>query len=223
MVAYEKELIEVLRALNESGALKHCIVSGSWAMWFYQRVFLDFTPRIETSDLDLYLPNPKTARGEGLSGELRKLSYIRSDDCLTGKTTFVSASGFEIEFLTVPDRTMSNVIRVPGLSLGAEALPKMAPVGWNYIEVEIDNLVVKVVSPASFVMQKLLINQERKPESKREKDLDAVRYVLTFVKASHKYSDELKTSIESSPKKWKKAILDAAKNNGIELTNALLA
>ena len=60
MAAYEKELIEVLRALDGSGALKHCIVSGSWVMWFYQRVFLDFTPRIETSDLDLYLPNPNS-------------------------------------------------------------------------------------------------------------------------------------------------------------------
>lgn len=29
MLAYEEELIAVLRALNETGALRYCIISGS--------------------------------------------------------------------------------------------------------------------------------------------------------------------------------------------------
>ena len=76
---------------------------------------------------------------------------------------------------------------------------------------------VKVASPVSFVIQKLLINEERKPEWKKEKDLDAVRYVLIYVKASRKYNEELKESILSAPRKWKKAIIDTAAKNGIDL------
>lgn len=217
MPEYELEMHAVMKALNSSGALPHCIVTGSWAMYFYKSIFEDFHPRVETTDLDMYLPNPKSATAENLPVRLRELSYIRSDDALTGKTTFLSSSGFEIEFLTVPDRTMSPVVRVRGMSVGAEALPKMAPIGWNYIELEWEGMKVKVASPASFVIQKLLINEERKPEWKKEKDLEAVRYVLIYVKASRKYNEELKESVLSAPKKWKKAIIDTAAKNGIDL------
>ena len=93
----------------------------------------------------------------------------------------------------------------------------MAPIGWNYVELEWEGMQIKVASPASFVIQKLLINGERKPEWKREKDLDAVRYVLIRVKASQKYRDELKESILSAPRKWRNAIIAAAAKNGIDL------
>jgi len=170
-----------------------------------------------TTDLDMYLPNAKTAMAESLTDGLRKLSYLRKDDSLTGKTTFISQNGFEIEFLTVPDRTMSPVVRVKGFSIGAEALPKMAPIGWNYIEIEWEGLKIKVASPASFILQKLLINDERKPDWKKEKDIDAVRYVLEYVLASPKYSFELKETLNSSPPKWRKAILNTANKYNINL------
>ena len=166
MPEYENEMRRVMKALNEAGALPHCIVTGSWAMYFYKSIFEDFHPRVETTDLDMYLPDPKSAKAENLPMLLRELSYIRSDDTLTGKTTFLSSNGFEIEFLTVPDRTMSPVLRVPGMSIGAEALPKMAPIGWNYVEIEWEGMRLKVASPASFIIQKLLINEERKGLSK---------------------------------------------------------
>lgn len=53
-------------------------------------------------------------------------SLRQTDDSMTGKTTFLSSSGFEIEFLTLSDRTMSPALRVPGMSIGAEALSQMA-------------------------------------------------------------------------------------------------
>lgn len=103
------------------------------------------------------------------------------------------------------------------MSVGAEALPKMAPIGWNYVEIDYEGMQVKVASPASFVLQKLLINEERKPEWKKAKDLEAVKYVLGYVKASKKYAEELKKSIEEAPRKWRKTILDTAKNHNIDL------
>ena len=87
-----------------------------------------------------------------MPARLRELSYIRSEDSLTGKTAFVSSNGFEIEFLTIPDRTMSSVVRVPGMAIGAEALPKMAPIGWNYVEVQWEGMTIRVASPSSFII-----------------------------------------------------------------------
>ena len=93
----------------------------------------------------------------------------------------------------------------------------MAPAGWNYIQVEFNGLTVNVTSPVSFVLQKLLINNEWKDEYKKQKDLDAIRYVLSFVKSSNKYSEELKASLDTYPKKWKKTILENASKNNIKL------
>ena len=133
MNRYEQEMLDVLKALNDSGAIKHCIIAGSWSMYFYKYIFEGFVPRVETTDLDLFLPNPKKAVCDKLDEKLIKLQYIKNSDYLTGKTMFLSSDGFSIEFLVTPDRTMSNIMKIPGMSIVAEALPKMAPAGWNYI------------------------------------------------------------------------------------------
>ena len=195
----------VLNALHEANALKDIIITGSWAMYFYKQIFDDFIPRVETTDLDLYLPNPKKASGKDLPAKLSKYSYIRHNDYITGKTMFLSDEGFSIEFLTLPDRNMTPTIEVKGLNVVAEALPKMAPAGWNYVQIEYNGLTVNIVSPVSFVLQKLLINKERKPENKKEKDIDAVKYVLTYINASHKYSEELKQSLQEYPKEMEES------------------
>ena len=93
----------------------------------------------------------------------------------------------------------------------------MAPAGWNYVQIEYNGLTINIVSPVSFVLQKLLINKERKLENKKEKDIDAVKYVLTYINASHKYSEELKQSLQKYPKKWKKAIIETAEKYNIDL------
>lgn len=217
MKNYEKEMINVIRALDESQALKHVVITGSWALYFYSNIFNGFVPRTETTDLDLYLPNPKKAIGENLSTKMRQYTYKKNNDYLTGKTTFLSEDGFSVEFLVVPDRTMSNTIKIEGLDVVAEALPKTAPLGWNSISVCFENWMINIVSPVSFVLQKLLINKERKPEYKKIKDIDAVIYVLGFIKASKKYQEELVASFETYPKKWKKTILETAKENRINL------
>ena len=36
MKNYENEMIKVLHALNDSGALPYVIISGSWSMYFYK-------------------------------------------------------------------------------------------------------------------------------------------------------------------------------------------
>ena len=55
-----------------------------------------------------------------------------------------------------------------------------------------------------FVIQKLLINNERNQNIKKDKDLDAIKYVLGFVKASNKYRKELEESLFTYSKTWKK-------------------
>lgn len=217
MIEYENEMIDIINALDKGNFLSHCVISGSWCMYFYKYIFEEFIPPIATTDLDIFLPSVSKIKDSKLTQILADLDYIREDDFLSGKTKYYSKDGFEIEFLTVPNRTMNNVVIIKADNIGAEALPKMAPAGWNYIQVEFNGLTVNVTSPVSFVLQKLLINNERKDEYKKQKDLDAIRYVLSFVKSSNKYSEELKASLDTYPKKWKKTILENASKNNINL------
>ena len=83
MKSYENEMRNVLNALHKANALKDIIITGSWAMYFYKQIFDDFIPRVETTDLDLYLPNPKRASGNDLPAKLSKDSYIRHNDYIT--------------------------------------------------------------------------------------------------------------------------------------------
>lgn len=73
---------------------------------------------------------------------------------------------------------------------------------------------MNVPSPASYCLQKLLINKER-AEDKKAKDLDAVRYILGYVVTSAKYSREFIESFNALPKKWKKAVIETMTANGI--------
>lgn len=105
---------------------------------------------------------------------------------------------------------MNSVIRINSIGISAEALPKMKVAEWNYITVKYNGYDVNVPSPASYCLQKLLINKERS-EAKKAKDIDAVKYILRYVVASVKYKEEFIESFNSAPKKWKKAIQETIK------------
>lgn len=212
MVKFESKMLDIIEALHKSGLLKNCIISGSWAMFFYKEIFEGFIPPIATTDFDIFLPNVSRIKEGNINKLLIDLDYLRDDDSLTGKTKYYSKDGFEIEFLTVPDRTMNNVIKIHSIGIGAEALPKMKVAEWNYITVKYNGYEVNVPSPASYCLQKLLINKERE-EVKKAKDIDAVKYILKYVLASKKYKEEFIESFNSAPKKWKKAINETIEAN----------
>ena len=57
MIEFENKMLEIIDALHRSGLLKDCIISGSWAMFFYKEIFEDFVPPIATTDFDIFLPS----------------------------------------------------------------------------------------------------------------------------------------------------------------------
>lgn len=219
MAKFENKMLDIIYALDKSKLLKNCIISGSWAMFFYKEVFEGFVPPIATTDFDIFLPNVSKIKESNINKQLIDLDYLRNDDCLTGKTKYYSKDGFEIEFLTVPDRTLNNVIKIHSIGIGAEALPKMKIAEWNYITVRYNGYDVNIPSPASYCLQKLLINKDRS-ETKKAKDIEAVKYILGYIVNSTKYKKEFVESYNKAPKKWKKIIKETIeKNDLIQLLN----
>lgn len=222
MVKYENKILDIIEALDRSGLLRNCIISGSWAMFFYKEIFEDFVPSIATTDFDIFLPKVSKIKEGNINKLLIDLDYLRDDDSLTGKTKYYSKDGFEIEFLTIPDRAMNNVIKIHSIGIGAEALPKMKIAEWNYVTIKYNGYDVNVPSPASYCLQKLLINKER-TDAKKAKDIDAVKYILGYVLASNKYRAEFIESFNSAPKKWKKAIIETIEANKLDSLIELLS
>jgi len=222
MINNENHLKEILSALEKSNILKDTILIGSWSLLFYDKVFLDFEPEVRTTDLDFYVPNAKAIISNGsLTDSLKELNYEMIMDSLTSKTTFASVDGFELEFLTKLNRAGLSCVRLGNTGIYAESLSYVEIFTANYIEVVYEGMNIKVASPSSFILQKLLINDKR-TEAKKEKDIQSIKKVLVYVKASSKSFNELNELYESLPKTWKKKINKITKEFDIDLLNPIV-
>ena len=216
MIENERQLKEVLNVLNEEGILNKAIIIGSWCLLFYKYIFDNFEPTVRTTDIDLYVPNPKSVKENGsVVDSLKDINYDLVHDSCTSRTFFVSPDGFEIEFLTKLNRNQLPTIQLGNTGIHAESISYVEIFSGSYIEVNYVDILVKVASPASYVIQKLLINEDRK--DKKEKDIESIKHVLFYVNVSQKYLDELVDLYNSLPAKWKKKINRVAKNNDIDL------
>ena len=90
MVKFEEKMLEIIGALDESNLLKDCIISGSWAMFFYKEIFEGFIPPIATTDFNIFLPSVSKIKSGNINKLLIDLDYLRDDDSLTGKTKYFS-------------------------------------------------------------------------------------------------------------------------------------
>ena len=212
----EKYLKDLLVAFENEHILNDVILIGSWCLLFYKHIFESYEPSVRTIDVDFYVPNVKSIRTKnGLVDTLKELNYDVVNDVLTHKTTFISPDGFELEFLTKLQRNNLSCVKLGNTNVYAETLSYLDVFLEKYIEIDYYGLKVKVASPISFVLQKLLINDIRK--DKKEKDIQAIKEVLFYVKVSGKFSEELEEQFNELPKKWKKRILSNAEANKIYL------
>lgn len=212
----EKQLNEILHILDDEGVLPNLVLIGSWSLLFYKHLFDNFIPSVRTTDVDFYVPDVKRIKAKsGLINSFKELNYDIINDTLTHKSTFISPDGFELEFLTKLTRQQLSCVKLGNTDIYAESIPFLDFFQFGYVEIKYDNLNVKVASPSSYVLQKLLINSKRK--EKREKDIDSIKMVLSYIMASKKYSNDLRNELNALPNKWKKTIIKVAEENNIKL------
>ena len=216
MIDYEKHFKEVLLTLESEGILNNIIVVGSWCLLLYKYVFSNFEPSIRTTDVDFFVPNPKSIKEKNsVINSLREINYDLVIDCLSNKSIFISHDGFELEFLTRVARDMISTVKLGNTNIYAEALSCTDIFIGNYIVVNYEGLLVKVASPSSYILQKLLVNEQR--GEKKQKDIESIKTILLFIESSKKYSKELKDLYSALPNKWKKKIDVTLTNNDIKL------
>lgn len=212
-----QNLVGILKILDKNGILQHSILIGSWCLHFYEMIFENFKQSLTTSDIDFYVDNPKKVTKTGnIFLDFEENDYLSRHDSMTGKTTFYSLQGFEIEFLTKLNREMSSTVMIGNTGIKAESLTYVDIFSSNYIEVMYQGMNVKVASPSAYILQKLLISKRRKIE-KAKKDIMTVSMVLEQVKSRPLFYSDLRRLYDSLPKKWKKEIDSICSMNEINL------
>jgi hypothetical protein len=188
---------------------------------FYEHIFEGFISTVQTTDVDFYVPDAKRIETKGnVIDALKGLDFDLVRDTLTAKSRFISPDNFEIEFLANLTKDGAATIRLGNAGIYAETLPYVNIFSGSYITVDFEGVVVKVASPASFCLQKLLIWDRRSP-LKQAKDLDAVNNVLIMIRASRKSREDFYDLFDSLPRSWAKKIQRTAQENDISFPDRI--
>jgi hypothetical protein len=213
--SYEEELLSIIKVFGDSDILKNIVVIGSWATYFYIKIFEGFIPSIRTLDIDFYVPKDKNITVKKTVKEaLRPINYEQAFDTRTEKNKFISPSGFEIEFLAKLRRNRSAVVRIDSMGVNAEQLGNLDIFDYGYIEVDFEGYGVKVASPSAYVMQKILISSKRSKE-KYNKDLESILLVYEEIKKQESHMLEFIKLVNSLGKVSRKKYNDYIINNNL--------
>lgn len=182
------EFWKLLDIFDKEGLLPYVMLIGSWAEHIYQNaVYEDFKPAINTRDVDFIYKNINIPTNEkfNLLDSLINEGYKYLEHYDTGTAKFVKEDILEIEFLTRALGKGSPIAKIPSLDIKAESLrdinmlvnyPKQVTITNNNKKIK-----VFVPEPEAYVLQKIMINQTRKPLHKKEKDIQAIEKLLPYV------------------------------------------
>lgn len=179
----QKEVLMLLKLLDENNILPHVILAGSWAEYAYAQsgALPGFTILLRTIDVDFLIKNlRRPATPISLPAIAKKGGYSIEHDTLMGTTKFHSPGGLEIEFLIAQKGSGVEPILETNLGVNAQALRHMEAIIANAMTVDLLGMKVQVPCPESYVLHKMLINDVRAAE-KKEKDRRSVLRLLPFI------------------------------------------
>ena len=204
---------EVIDSFEKNELLEHLMLIGSWAELIYQdgNVLDGFKATSRTFDLDFLIKSrykqfnppkdiPKILKEQGFDLEHRYPDdYWKFD-------YYEDSIALYVEFL-VPEigRGAVGPVECEQYSLKATALRHLDILSTHAITVNTNGYDIIVPAPAAYVLQKMIINEERKPD-KRTKDQRAIDNILSYIHESSELTEELKRTYESLTKKQKKKI-----------------
>ena len=163
------------------------VVVGSWAEYLYQEAGLipGFRSSFRTQDFDVLLPNLRLPKKSiDLVAELTRQGYLLLQNPHTGLMKFDKDGELEVEFLVREmGKGQLKPYRREYLGVNAQG-PRYIDILAEYAMVlSLRGYSIQVPRPQAYILHKLLINGQRS-EAKREKDLGAVRDLLTAMRAA---------------------------------------
>lgn len=195
--------------LQQQGLLEHLIVAGSWCIYFYKFYYNRKQPiaTLRTRDVDFFIPSPRSIKIEvDLPELLEHLGFIIDFQGRAGYIRFVHPDLF-IEFL-VPERGRAADKPYPlkQLKINAQALRFLDILQIRTVEVNIKDIQLTLPHPSCFVLHKVIIYKRRPKEEKRERDIEQIKRMLSFIQKQNEL-DSLTEIYSQLHKKWQKTIV----------------
>lgn len=175
--------LDIVDVFDREGLLPYVMLIGSWAEYVYQFYFKsDFHPNLRTRDVDfLYVNLNRPSNDIKLSDKLAQRGFLYREDALSGVGKFVKEDLLELEFITRVLGKGKDVYKINSIGIKAEGLRIVNMLADYPLTINYNNYNLIVPEPEAYVLQKLLTNPTRTPESKREKDIQAVRELLKYI------------------------------------------
>ncbi len=200
-----KPAFEIFKKLSEENLWEQGIeIIGSWCFLLYQK-HLDFPKYpLRTNDLDILIPLPYKGKFFDFSSFLKSLGFTENFN--PDGSTYYMLPNFKIEFLSLEKKPAKYAKFVKELNISPQQLRFLEILFQEPVILKISRGVkVKVPSPSSFFLHKLLISNRRREKGKREKDIKQAVYTGKYIIKNEK--EKLISVFNNLNNSWKKKIL----------------
>lgn len=179
----QKEVLRLLKLLNDNNVLEHVVLVGSWSEYVYAMggILPGFSANLRTIDLDFLIKNQRRPTVPiDIPALIKSENYSIAHDVIFGTTKFFSPGGLEVEFLIPKRGAGSETVLKTNLGVNAQSLWHMSAVIDNTITADVFGMKVQVPCPEIYVLTKMIINDVR-PAAKQEKDARSVQKLLPYL------------------------------------------
>jgi hypothetical protein len=169
--------------LVECGFFEYGLIGGSWCFPFYDTA-IGIKYSFRTLDLDFMVDDALQHRKKiikDLEAELEDEGFIPTIDYATHLQKFHTAD-LEIEFLTHRKGNQDKTVLIRPFNVTAQPLPFLNILFSEPMTLKVNSLsgTVRVPSPRSMLLHKMIIAHRRTKESKKAKDLDQCRVLSLY-------------------------------------------
>jgi hypothetical protein len=212
--------------LGEVGVLSDIILIGSWCLYLYRTLFTDADtmPAIRTVDLDFLVPNPpKIKHKVNIPKILEELGFVEEFSHLSGNSKFMHPD-LEVEFI-IPEkgRGKDGPHSIKEINIRAQGLRYVNVLQDYNMRILYEGTNVRVPEPSAFALHKLQVSNKRSRPDKKSKDLEAAVGLGEYLITRDDQVTKMREIFSSLPAKWKKEILEIAKENSEGIYNILKA
>lgn len=207
----QKEVLRLLKILNDNSVLDHVVLVGSWAEYVYAMggVLPGFVAGLRTLDVDFLVKNLRRPTAPiDVAALAKEEGYSIAHDTMSGTTKLMSPGGLEVEFLIPKKGSGSEQVLQTNLGVVAQSLWHMSAIVDNAVSANVLGMKVQVPCPEIYALTKMIINEDRKPE-KQLKDARSVQKLLPFL--NYNKMDALFTALT---KKEKARVRSFVEKNG---------
>lgn len=201
-------LLKILRELQKVNALNDIVLIGSWCKIFYRQIFdTDEISILRTSDIDFCVKqNLKTKNNVDIDSMLIGLGF--DQDFHNDGLIKYAHPDLEVQFITneIGKGKIPNVYDIDAYHIKAEGIRFVDILLENTITHKFEDIVIKLPNPEIFVLQKILICDQRIDLSKKEKDITSASEIASLCFKDSNRRECMKNLLNKLPKKWQARI-----------------